>query len=533
MDTNLLKLENEGQEIEYEIICPNEFGNAYRDKINRAINQLDGEFNSIQEQIDICNNEIDRLTNHADGLDYAIAVTSGIITGIIDSVFIGEWDFKNAKDVTNKKVNNMVVEFAKKDPRYLLWCKNTANGKKERDPNRLESAIEFLEKHYHLPGDSAYQTDNLGITGNSHRLDDFCHHPTLIGMICSVIVQFTGSTIYSPAGGEIIRIPIEVNQYGNFVGDNVFTKIMSGVINWFITCAKAISNQKGHLMSDIATPAGIPGSLLSTLKELSALPCFKDTMFSENLRKAYQNGIGKGKNQLDLGIFNHLFEGASNKFDKRTEMAVGHELKRQSIPIIINEALVRGFYFIRRFIEQIKAKKSIFEFDWKAVLPFKNRTIARMLTISTGTFMAFDIADAAIRSAVKNGGVNPATAKDFILRVNFVGIGRFAIAVGTDVAMGVKKAAKEKERIILMSQQLQLLNAKIYYKQADVWISAQDTGKAIEAASQTACRAIEFYVINWNEMKNELKSISDYVPRIEEKNPGLVKDLISILDEED
>ena len=33
------------------------------------------------------------------------------------------------------------------------------------------------------------------------------------------------------------------------------------------------------------------------------------------LRKAFQNGIGEGKKQLDLGPFNSLFEGASSKFD--------------------------------------------------------------------------------------------------------------------------------------------------------------------------------------------------------------------------
>ena len=36
-------------------------------------------------------------------------------------------------------------------------------------------------------------------------------------------------------------------------------------------------------------------------------------------------GIGTGKGQVDLGVLNSLFEGASSKMDVRTERAVGHD----------------------------------------------------------------------------------------------------------------------------------------------------------------------------------------------------------------
>ena len=63
---------------------------------------------------------------------------------------------------------------------------------------------------------------------------------TLVGLICCIIVQFTGSTLYVNKYGEDISIPITVNEYGNFVGKNPVTKLFSGVINWFITCAKQL-----------------------------------------------------------------------------------------------------------------------------------------------------------------------------------------------------------------------------------------------------------------------------------------------------
>lgn len=85
------------------------------------------------------------------------------------------------------------------------------------------------------------------------------------------------------------------------------------------------------------------------------------------MRRAYQNGIGTGKKQLDLGPFNSLFSGASGKADLRMELAVKHELERQAAPVIINELMVRGLYFVRRFIEQMREKKSVMELDWKGI----------------------------------------------------------------------------------------------------------------------------------------------------------------------
>lgn len=317
---------------------------------------------------------------------------------------------------SNIAINNRILDFAKKDPRYIPWCEGVGKTArwKQRDSDRLASAVEFLEEKYVLPGDNDWKFESSGISASSHHLDDFCHHPTLVGMICCILVQFTGNAKYHAASGDVVKLPVSVNEYGNFVSEKVFGKVFAGIINWFFNAAQTLKNQKGHLMSDMAGSisavkgkkrgAGVPGTVMSTLKELSALPCFKDTSFAENLRKAYQNGIGNGASQLDLGVFNNLFDGASSKFDMRTEMAVKHELKRQAIPVVINEILVRSFYFVRRFVEQMKVKQSLMEIEWKKLLPMNNRTIVRMITIASGTFCLVDFGDAAIRARIQSGG---------------------------------------------------------------------------------------------------------------------------------
>ena len=516
-------LDDEFQGVTFELVCPTDTPDENRARIQQGLSDVEQRLSVVNNKITELNADIDKLTNHADGIDYAIAVTCGIITGIIDSIFVGEWDFKNAKAVSNKQINDKVLDFAKKDPQYAEFIKNK---RKNNDPDRLDNAIEFLENKFKLPGDGAYKGfKDLGITDASHHLDDFCHHPTLIGLLCCVLVQFTGSATYRSSSGAVVKTPIEVNEYGKLVSENKWGKILAGVINWFFNVAQTAANRKGHLLSDMAGSstsvgkgnegAGVPGSMLSLAKELSALPCFKDTNFAENLRKAYQNGIGSGDKQLDLGAFNSLFEGASSKVDMRTEMAVAHELKRQALPVIINEILVRGIYFVRRFILEMKEKDSIKDIEWANTLPFKNRTIVRMMTIATGTFTAVDMADAGIRAVIKSGGFNPATLGNFVLNVNFVGVGRFAVAVATDVGMGVKKGIKENKRLDLVGQQLQLMNVKVSYQQADMWISAKDAGEAINKAYQMVVPTVETIVTEWAETD---KKVDNIVAALEQEN---------------
>lgn len=523
-----IKTFSDDLEIEYEVLSSidiNKSEDSRRKLIDLELLDVDEKLTLIEDKIAELNTDIERLTNHADGIDNMIAVASGILTGIIDSTIVGEWNFAEAKKDAHKDINSKVVNFAKKQPDYIPWTQ-----KRGKDPDRLETAIKFLETKFHLPGDGDYSSGNFGIGGNTHRLDDFCHHPTIIGLLCCVIVQFTGHTMYVNKKGESINIPITVNDYGNFVGNNVVTKIFSGIINWFITCAKTIANRKGHLMSDIATSASLPGTFLSIITELASIPCFRNKDFLKSLRNAYMNGIGEGKNQVNLGAFNVLFEGAQNKLDVVTEKAVMNELKRQSIPVVINEILVRASYFIRRFILELKEKKDINSLEWKKIIPFNNRTIVRMMTIATGTFTTIDLADAGIRAVIKSGGFNPETLRNFILRVNFVGVGRFAIAVVTDIGMGVSNAKKRNERIKLRTEQLKLLDSKVYYKQAGMWIAAESTEETLNQAYNVMEHTAEVFLNAVNDINTSLNNIGEVSKSIEEKNPGLINDLSEIIE---
>lgn len=181
---------------------------------------------------------------------------------------------------------------------------------------------------------------------------------------------------------------------------------------------------------------------------------------------------------------------------------------------------------------ELKAKQSIKEVDWHNVLPLKNRTIVRMLTISLGAFETVDITDAAIHGAVKSGGTAVGFFTEFILHVNFVGVGRFAIAATTDVSMAGKRAIERNKRIKVVNEKIQLLDAKVYYNQANMWIAADDAKKAFEEADAARDSMLNRSFNAMVNVKSDVDHVISDINKAEQHNPGLTEDLLNILTEE-
>ncbi len=540
--------ENDEFQIEYEIV-PFE--------TNEKIREIDQQLESIQNEIDKYNHDLDRLTNHADGMDYTVAVVSGIVCGLIDSFVVGELlpddlDFSSKgmeEYIKNAhiKVNKFVESFAK------------ANG---LDKGSLKRTVPALEKHFKMPQDNAYQGSGIS-SALAHHLDDLAHHPTPLGLVAGILAQVLRIGIFSGKKGDtkILGVETDMEDLKKYFIEVLLPLLLgatlSGVCCWLANIAEEKYEEKyqkeipepikkiismltkapavipilklaynwfGHLVSDMAGSKqttdnsggmGIPGIFLSFLKELSMLPPLNKSELPQLLNDLYTS-------KKLLGF----------KLDLRTEVAIVDKglniVKKQMLPVMINEVLVRSFYFIRRLITGIK-NNGIENIDWRMTIPFDNRTIIRMLTIATGTFTAVDIGDAAIRAVVKSGGVNPNTAKEFILRVNFVGVGRMVIAVSADAAMGLKSRNIRREIVNLNSQQLHLLNAKVAYRQADMWIMADDTAKAIKDIYRTAEESFCFAFESMTEIEQNLEKIDSYLEEVEENNPGLKEEMLNTL----
>ena len=96
MDSVLsFKLAHEDFPVEYEILTP--YGGDRISDIEHEIREVDDQLMLCQQEADTINEDIDKLTNHADGVDYTIAALSGILAGIIDSLFVDEWNMAEAR----------------------------------------------------------------------------------------------------------------------------------------------------------------------------------------------------------------------------------------------------------------------------------------------------------------------------------------------------------------------------------------------------------------------------------------------------
>jgi hypothetical protein len=360
--------------------------------------------------------QIELLSSQADNLDYLVSVASGVLCSMLDILWVGEFSLERGRGIASDKIDSFVTKTAK-----MLGCKN----------DDLESAVKFLEKKFPIPSDG--NTPDFG-GGLQHHLRDFAHHPTIVGLMFSLLTQFTYKSYGTDTSGsfKIVDVP-EVSRA--FIGDDVPSKILFGTITWFF-----------HLVSDVAGSSssvgksggtGIPGPMLALAKELSVLPIFKNMNVSENSLSEFLSKLFNGTLLAKHDENGKIIKETVIKFDLRGELGVGIELGRQAVPVVANDCIVRTFYFIRHLAIEIRSNdiQSISEMNqinWDNVKPLNNPTIARMLTISTGVFTTIDVGEAVI-------------TQKYWVSINYVGVGRFAIAIGEDVSWCLK--ARNSKRI--------------------------------------------------------------------------------------
>ena len=367
----------------------------------------------------------------ADKLDCEIAVASGVITGLVDSFFVGKFSFERASEWGSKKTNEFVIAMAR------------LSGYEGDD---WEGAIKHLEKNFKFAADG--NKNDFG-GGRQHHFRDFSHHFSLGGLVCSIFTQFTGKAIGTDTAGRLIIVDIP-ESHAEHLGDTVQEKIMKGTVDWLFHIASDIAGSS----SNPGKGTGIPGPILSLIKQLSTLPIF------QNARTVMERGEDEELNfrELIAKLFNGTLLGKRDengkiikpvRFDFRMELGIVHEVGRQAVPVLLNQCFIRSFYFVRRFAHEIKALdiRSLSELsriDPADVLPFRNRAIARMSTVSTGVFSLVDAADAAVRAAIASKGKKEVFLREFIVRINFVGIGTFAIACALDVREVLKERGSDE-----------------------------------------------------------------------------------------
>ena len=387
------------QESEYEI----------KSYIEEALSEAEEEYASLEMQIEENLSTIKKLTPECDKLDYALAASSGAVCGIIDIFLVGKPGESPVGNITDKWFADRTKDFA----RICGW-----DGGKGKS---LSSAIGFLERKFKVP----YDQTHLGpaaekvfdLYPKNHHFSSLAHNPTLLGLFFSILDQFTNSSHFV-LDGELIALEDAGNGF-QLYGKNIPSKLFCAIVNWI-----------GHLFSDVS---GSSGSKERGMGIPSPLWTWMNNVFVIK-RKLNINPSEFDKNFNELAI--KLFE---KGYDTRFQTA-------QAIPVFINEMITRSIYAIRRLVRyysQTPKENRSFTLLWKQCEPFSNVTVKRMLTVAHGVFVAIDLGDATARGFATGGGYF--NVVEFCLRLNVIGVGRFAISLYGEGNRAITRYSAKRE----------------------------------------------------------------------------------------
>lgn len=392
------------------------------------------DLNAINAALKKVDAELERYTNQADRVDYALAVSSGVFCGLLDSLFVGEFSLNEAGRWGNEKVERFV----------MLVAKRQGYG-----GDTLAGAVKFLEDAFPIPADKV--TTQFG-GGLQHHLRDFSHHPTPVGLVCSILTQFTGKVYGTDVAGVFHGVNLSDDGVA-LIGRSIPEKIMFGVLNWAFHLVSDMAGSSGSILKG-SLGTGLPGPLVSLLKELSSTPLFQKSKRSGH--RVCSVWISKLFNGTLLGQRDTNGKLIPLKFDLRMELGVARQVGQQTLPVLLNECVVRGFYLLRRLTSELICTGNVQgpdKLNWRKIAPFRNRTIDRMLTISTMTFTMADTMDAAVHAAILSAGNWVLFSGKFVTRFNYVGAGRSALAI-------VREVSNEKKETQLIHEKMLLSEAK-------------------------------------------------------------------------
>lgn len=405
-------------------ISENENGYSFECSITSSLAEANKELEDVDLKIEETIDSIKNLTPECDRLDYALAVSSGALCGIIDIFLVAKPNESPLCDITDKWFGEVTERFAK-------LCGWDGSIKEYLPvPDSLHSAIKYLEDKFKIPYDQTYSDgaikEVLKLNSFNHHFKSLAHNPTLCGLFFSILDQFT-NTSHFVSGGELIIMDYTKDDF-ELVGTNVPSKLFCAFVNWIghiISDNSGSSSSKGRGM-------GIPSPMWTWMNDITAVKA--------------KLGISRTEFEKDFNDFAaELFK---NGYDSRFQAA-------QSILVFINEMLVRLMYSIRRLFKYysvIPKEYRSFVSLWKSCEPFSNVTVKRMLTVAHGTFCLLDVGDAVGQGFAKGGGYF--NVMEFAMRLNLPGLGRFGISLMGEANRGIKVYRLNKEKWSLESDRL-------------------------------------------------------------------------------
>lgn len=383
-------------------------GFDFATSIDDALAQAEAELVVLNETVE----SIKELKPQCDKLDYILAASSGALCGVIDIFLVGK---PGESPIGILPINGLPTgqwisqSYATRTRRNLtVSIQHFGSWKKSSKSRMIRRAL----------GDAGRAV--FGMNAKNHHFKSLAHNPSLLGLFFSILDQFS-NTSHFISDGQLISLQ-QADDKWELQGGNIPSKLFCGFVNWF-----------GHLMSDVSGSnssakagnrgMGIPSPLWTWTNDIIAIKAKLGLSVTDT---------DKAMNELALEIF-------EKGYDTRFQTA-------QAIPVFLNELLVRLIYAVRRlyryFTETPKVERS-FKLMWKKCEPFSNPTVKRMLTVAHGTFCLVDAGDAVGRALVSGGGTF--NVVEFVLRLNVVGVGRFAISLYGETKRAISYGHAKRE----------------------------------------------------------------------------------------
>ena len=334
-----------------------------------------------------------------DKYDYMIAASCGVLAGMVDVFFVGA----PGQSVLQGTVDKGADELVKKTAQTFFKFDKRTSGKTKKMPESLEQCISYLEQAFPVPYDARYAKDLKvgegvldGMWAGNHHLYSLAHSPDVIGLIFSIIDQFTNMASFVD-NGHLIRV--EPKRSSGAVpylqGTNTISRLFCGFVNWL-----------GHLMSDLSG--------------------------SSSTRKTGKTGRGTGIQMpfYELFLFcdfgnidgNTIADIAVSAFEQGYDARFAATM---AIPVVLNDLFIRVIWALK---SHFYAKK-----EWKQCIPTnKHDDLRVMVLVGTGSMCVVDGMDA----FAKSGG-NPVA---FVCRLNLVGWGKLTMMAIKELAIRYKYA---------------------------------------------------------------------------------------------
>ena len=390
--------------------------NTFSSSISEALIEANDELSDLENQYKESIETIKELKPDCDKYDYILSACSGALCGIIDLFLVGKPGDSPLGNITDKKFKDLTISFAKK-------CGYKDDGKP------ASSAIKYLEKKFKVPYDQSVGKgifkELINLTPSNHHFKSMGHNPSLLGLYFSIVNQFENTSTFI-SNGELITLTNSDSVF-ELKGKNTVSKLYCGIVNWIghlISDGSGSSSSKGRGM-------GIPSPLYTWSNDVITIKRKLNIPVSE---------FNKAFNELALSLF-------QKGYDVRFQTT-------QTIPVFINEMIVRVLYSIRRLIKYymtVPKEERCHALFKKFCKPFSNATVERMLTVAHGVFCITDISDAVIHGVTKEPGTFDIV--ECFLRLNVVGIQRFSFALYGEVKRSARSKRIKSNAIFIHKEQ--------------------------------------------------------------------------------